>query len=161
MSKLVTVDIADMQVSADPEVELITHSLGSCIGLAIWDPVVRVGGMLHYMLSDSKIAPERALVTPAMFADTGVPALFRASYRLGASKKRMIVKVAGGAKLFKTNDAMDVGRHNYVMLRRILWRNKIFIDGEHVRDCISRTMRLSIGTGYVTVENRKMGRIAI
>ena len=148
-------------VSDDPNAELITYSLGSCIGVAIWDSKVHVGGLLHYMLSDSKLSPDKAKANPAMFADTGIPLLFRSAYELGAVKRRLIVKVAGGAKLFDTSSSMDIGKHNYVMLRKIFWRNGVLIDGEHTGDHISRTMRLDLGTGRVTIENRKMRRIEI
>lgn len=156
-----TVDIADFKVSADPRVELITYSLGSCIGVSIWDPKVQVGGLLHFMLPDSKISPAKARQKPAMFADIAIPLLFRSAYELGAIKSRMVVKIAGGAKFFDTGPSMDVGKHNYVTLRKIFWRNGVLIEGEHIGDHISRTMRLDIATGQVTVENQKMGRIAI
>ncbi len=156
-----TVDIADFKVSADPHAELITYSLGSCIGLAIWDQEAHVGGLLHYMLSDSKVSPDKAKANPAMFADTGIPLLFRSAYEFGAVKKRLVIKVAGGAKLFDTTDAMNIGKHNYVMLRKIFWKNGVLIDSEHTCDHISRTMRLHLGTGRVTIENRRMGRIEI
>ena len=78
-------DSADFQVSNDPRVTLVTYSLGSCIGVAIWDPTARVSGILHYMLPDSSISPEKAKTGPAMFADTGIPRLFRDAYALGAA----------------------------------------------------------------------------
>lgn len=161
MGTTLVVDIADLKVSADPSTELITYSLGSCIGVAIWDPRAHVGGLLHYMLSDSRLSPEKAQDNPEAFADTGIPLLFRSAYELGAVKRRLIVKVAGGAALFNTGDSMNIGKHNYVMLRKIFWKNRVLIDGEHIGDHISRTMRLQVGTGCVTVENRKMGRIEI
>jgi chemotaxis receptor (MCP) glutamine deamidase CheD len=104
------VDIADLQVSKDPKADLVTYSLGSCIGVAIWDPEVRVGGMLHYMLPQSSISPEKAKANPAMFADTGIPQLFRSAYELGAIKKRMIVKVAGGSSLLDDNGTFNIGK---------------------------------------------------
>lgn len=161
MSNLIVVDIADLKVSADPAAELITYSLGSCIGVAIWDRVQRVGGLLHYMLADSKVSPERAQAAPAMFADTGIPRLFRAAYELGAAKGNLVVKVAGGSALFATTSTMDIGKHNYLMLRKIFWKNGVLIDGEHVGGSISRTMRLNVGSGRVTVENRKMGQVEV
>ena len=69
----IVVDIADFQVTSDPTCTLITYSLGSCVGVAIWDPQAHVGGLLHYMLPDSSIAPEKARLTPAMFADPPRP----------------------------------------------------------------------------------------
>ncbi|HOA74620.1 MAG TPA: chemotaxis protein CheD [Phycisphaerae bacterium] len=148
------VDIADMRVSRDPQVDLVTYSLGSCIGVAIWDPEVRVGGLLHYMLPQSSISPEKARTNPAMFADTGIPYLFRSAYELGAVKKRLIVKVAGGSSLLDDNGTFNIGKRNYIILRKIFWKNGILIDAEDVGGSISRTVRLEVGTGRVTVKNR-------
>ncbi|MBI4719463.1 MAG: chemotaxis protein CheD [Planctomycetes bacterium] len=148
------VDIAAMQVSADQRVVLVTYSLGSCIGVTIWDPVVHVGGMLHYMLPESALAPEKARSNPAMFADTGIPALFRAAYALGADKKRLVVKVAGGSQLLDDNGTFNIGKRNYVALRKIFWKNGVLIGAEDVGGSISRTVRLRIHDGRVTITNR-------
>jgi chemotaxis protein CheD len=148
------VDIADLRVSRDPQVDLVTYSLGSCIGVAIWDPEVRVGGLLHYMLPQSSISPEKARSNPAMFADTGIPHLFRSAYELGAVKKRLIVKVAGGSSLLDDNGTFNIGKRNYIILRKIFWKNGILIDAEDVGGSISRTVRLEVATGRVTVKNR-------
>lgn len=148
------VDIADHRVSADPRDVLLTYSLGSCIGLAIWDPHVQVGGMIHYMLPESSLSPDKAKANPSMFADTGIPALFRAIYELGAVKKRMVIKVAGGSQLLDDNGTFNIGKRNYVMLRKIFWKNGILIDAEDVGGSVSRTMRLNIDTGRVTLKIR-------
>ena len=148
------VDIADLAVSNDPRVSLITYSLGSCIGLSIWDPVVKVAGLLHFMLPESSIAPEKAKANPGMFCDTGVPRLFRAAYELGAEKHRLIVKVAGGSQLLDDRGTFNIGKRNYLALRKIFWKNGVLIDGEDVGGALSRTMRVEIGTGIVTVKTR-------
>jgi chemotaxis protein CheD len=148
------VDIADLKVARDPHVDLVTYSLGSCIGVVIWDPEVRVGGLLHYMLPQSSISPEKARANPAMFADTGIPQLFRSAYELGAVKKRLIVKIAGGSSLLDDNGTFNIGKRNYIILRKIFWKNGILIDAEDVGGSISRTVRLQVGTGRVTVRNR-------
>ena len=150
----VVVDMADLGVSDDPRVDLLTYSLGSCMGVAIWDPKARVGGLLHYMLPESSIAPEKAQGNPAMFADTGVPALFHALCELGAVKDRIVVKVAGGSSLLDDNGMFNIGQRNYLMLRKLFWRNGIQIVAEHVGGSLSRTLRLSIGAGRVTIKNR-------
>lgn len=150
----VVVDIADFQVSADSAAELVTYSLGSCIGVSIWDPEARVGGMLHYMLPQSTISPEKARTNPAMFADTGIPMLFRAAYELGAVKKRLIVKIAGGSSLLDDNGTFNIGKRNYIILRKIFWKNGVLIDAEDVGGSISRTLRLQVGSGRVTIRNR-------
>jgi chemotaxis protein CheD len=150
----VVVDIADLAVSADPTATLITYSLGSCIGLAIWDPVAHVGGMLHYMLPDSELSPEKAQSAPAMFCDTGVPKLFRAAYTLGAVKGRLVIKVAGGSQLLDDNGTFNIGKRNYLALRKIFWKNGIMIKAEHVGGSLSRTLKLEVGSGVVTIRSR-------
>ena len=150
----VVVDIADLQVSADPRTDLVTFSLGSCVGVSIWDSEAKVGGMLHYMLPESTISPEKAKLNPAMFGDTGIPALFRAAYELGAVKKRLIVKVAGGSSLLDDNGTFNIGKRNYILLRKIFWKNGVLIEAEDVGGAVSRTMRLSIGSGRVSIKNR-------
>ena len=92
-----TVDIADMKVTNQPGDVLVTYALGSCLGIAIHDPLTSVGGLLHVMLPLSTIDPNKAKNNPYMFVDTGVPKLFLAAYQAGAKKERLIVKVAGGA----------------------------------------------------------------
>ena len=148
------VDIADLVVSKDPRRPLITYSLGSCIGVAIWDPVARVAGLLHYMLPESSISPEKAKNNPAMFCDTAVPKLFKAAYELGATKRRLVVKVAGGSQLLDENGTFNIGKRNYLAIRKIFWKNGILIDGESVGGSISRTMRIDVATGAVTLKTR-------
>ncbi len=148
------VDIADLRVASDPRTTLVTYSLGSCIGVAIWDPKVCVGGMLHYMLPDSSLSPDKAKAKPAMFADTGIPALFRATYELGARKKNLIIKVAGGSQLLDDNGTFNIGKRNYIMLRKIFWKNGVLIGAEDVGGSISRTLRLDLDTGRFTIKSR-------
>lgn len=147
-------DIADFQVSDDPRATLVTYSLGSCIGVVIWDPRAQVGGMLHYMLPDSSLSPDKAKANPAMFADTGVPRLFRSAYELGAVKNNLIVKVAGGSQLLDDNGVFNIGKRNYVMLRKIFWKNGILIDSEDTGGSVSRTLRLEVDTGRLTLKSR-------
>ena len=161
MGTTFNISIAELKVSADPNTQMIAHSLGSCIGVAIWDRTNRVGGLLHYLLSDSKRSPDKAKDTPAMFADTGIPLLFRSAYELGAVKRRLVIKVAGGASLFNSIAAMDIGKNNYIMLRKIFWKNGVLIDAEHIGGSFSRTMKLELANGRVTISNRTMGQIEI
>ena len=150
----VVVDIADYAVTGESGASLITYSLGSCIGMTIWDPQAHVGGMIHYMLPESSLSPEKAKANPAMFADSGIPIMFRAAYKLGAEKKRMIVKVAGGSQLLDDKGTFNIGKRNYVMLRKIFWENGILIDAEDVGGSVSRTLRMDVNTGRVTIKNR-------
>ena len=148
----VVVGVADMKVSDQTEVILVTHCLGSCIGVAVYDPVARAGGLLHYMLPESKIDHEKAKSAPLMFADTGIPLLFKACYKLGAKKSRMIIKVAGGSQIMDPSGVFDIGRRNYVALRKIFWRNNVMIDAEDVGGHSNRTMRLSVASGVLSIK---------
>ena len=148
------VDIAAFKVTNEPATDLVTYSLGSCIGVTLWDPEALVGGMLHYMLPEASLSPEKAKANPAMFGDTGIPALFRAAYALGAEKKRLIVKVSGGSNLLDDKGTFNIGKRNYIMLRKLFWKNGILIDAEQVGGSISRTLRLTVQTGRVTIKSR-------
>lgn len=152
------IDIADQHVTDDPGETLVTHSLGSCIGLVIWDPVVHVGGMLHYMLPESSLAPEKAKANPSMFADTGVPLLFKSAYALGAQKQRLVVKVAGGASLLDEKGTFNIGKRNHVMLQKLFWKNGVLVQAEEVGGAISRTVRLDVGSGRVTISSQNKVR---
>ena len=131
----------------------MAYALGSCLGVAVYDPSTGVGGLLHVMLPSSAIDPEKAALTPSMFVDTGVPRLFRECYKLGAQKERMVVKVAGGAaaQAAGTPDPFQIGKRNLIMLRQLLWKNGVLLRGYDVGGTRSRTMALDIGTGAVTV----------
>lgn len=148
----VIIGIADMKVSDDPDVTLVTYSLGSCIGVAVYDAVARVGGILHYMLPESDVNPVRAKTNPYMFADTGIPMLFKSCYKLGAVKRQMIVKVAGGSQVMDESRVFNIGKRNYAALRKIFWRNNILIDAEDVGGTVNRTMRLNIATGETALK---------
>lgn len=156
----IVVDIADMAVSKDAADTLITFSLGSCIGVTVWDPVAKVGGMLHFMLPEASVSPEKAKTSPAMFCDTGVPLLFRSAYQLGAVKNRMVVKIAGGSQLLDERGTFNIGKRNYVALRKLFWQNGVLINREDVGGSISRTLRLSVGTGDVLLKTRS-GEVAL
>jgi chemotaxis protein CheD len=75
-----------MRVARASGDEIVTYALGSCLGITVYDPVARVAGMLHVMLPLSTIAPDKAVVNPYMFVDTGVPKLFFETYKAGAAK---------------------------------------------------------------------------
>lgn len=149
------VGIADMKISAQAEDTLITYALGSCLGITIYDPVAKVGGLLHIMLPDSSINREKAAGNPYMFVDTGVPQLFKACYRAGAQKERLVLKVAGGAALSKRSgedDQFNIGKRNFLMLRKLLWKNNVLIKSQDVGADYSRTMSLEIASGDVLIK---------
>lgn len=146
------IGVADMQVSDNSADVLVTYSLGSCIGVVIFDEVARVGGILHYMLPDSSMDKEKASRKPYMFADTGIPRLFKHSYQLGAQKNRIRVYVAGGAEILDQKGFFNIGKRNYMALKKIFFKNNVLIDRENVGGNVNRTVRLDIGTGDIYVK---------
>jgi chemotaxis protein CheD len=150
---LVTVGMSDLKISRAAGEILVTYALGSCIAVVAWDPVHRVGGMIHYMLPQSSVAPEKAERTPAMFADTGVPLLFHGLYAEGCTKRGLVVKVIGGSSFQEGPGAFDVGRRNYVIIRQMLWKAGVLVAAEDVGGSKSRTAKLHVGSGLVTVRS--------
>jgi len=148
----IIVDVADMKVSNDSDAVLITYSLGSCIGVAVYDNVARVGGLLHFMLPESSLDPEKARRNPCMFADTGIPCMFKAAYELGAKKQRMKVIVIGGSQILDQKGFFNIGKRNGMALRKIFYRNNVIIDSRDVGGTRSRTVRLFIKTGDVLIK---------
>ena len=150
-----TVDIADMKIATTPGDVLVTYALGSCLGIAIHDPVTSVGGLLHVMLPLSTIDPSKAKANPDMFVDTSVPKLFLACYQAGAKKERLVVKVAGGACTGRGDreDHFQIGHRNMLILRKVLWKSGVLLSAAEVGGTIARTMSLEVGSGNVTLRS--------
>ncbi len=148
------VGVSDMKLSNSPGDLVITHALGSCIGIAIHDPVAQVGGILHYMLPLSKVDREKSEKNPYMFGDTGIPELFTAAYGLGATKDNLRVIMAGGAEVFEKKDFFAIGKRNIVIARKMFWKNNVLISAEHVGGSIPRTLYLEVGSGYTWMTSR-------
>jgi chemotaxis protein CheD len=153
-----TVGVSDMNLSAHTGDMIVTHALGSCIGVAVYDPSACIGGILHYMLPLSTVDVEKATANPYMFGDTGIPAFFFEAYKMGAKKENMRIVMAGGAQVFEKQDFFDIGKRNIVIARKLFWKNNIMIDAEHVGGNIPRTLYLEIGSGrtWITTRGKKI-----
>ena len=106
MSEVIKVGMADLNICKAPDV-ITTLGLGSCIGLVFYDPVSKVGGMVHYMLPDSTKVRNNSNI--AKFGDTGIQELYKRVIAAGAHKSRMVAKIAGGAKMFEVSGLSEVG----------------------------------------------------
>ena len=146
------IGISDLKVTNNPADSMITYALGSCIAVAVYDPAAKVGGLLHFMLPDSTLDAAKAKEAPGMFADTGIPLLFKSCYGMGADKKRMVVKVAGGASILDESNFFRIGQKNIMAMRKLFWRNNILIDAEDTGKNFNRTVRLDVGTGRVFIK---------
>ncbi len=149
----ITIDISDMKLSNKREDVLVTYSLGSCVGLTLFDPIAGVGGMIHCMLPLSKIDPEKAKLKPYMFVDTGVAAMLGELYAMGATRQNIVAKVAGAGSPLGREETFRIGQRNYTILRKFLWKNNILIDKEDVGGSKARTLYLYMESGKTTVKS--------
>lgn len=148
----IVVDIADMKIGSGKGDEVVTYALGSCIGVAIYDPVSQVGGMLHFMLPEASLNPHKARENPYMFADTGIPLLFRAAYKQGAVRSRLQIKLAGGANVMDSSNFFNIGKRNYLAARKLLYKNNLLITSELVGGMSGKTMRMRLEDGQVEIK---------
>lgn len=148
----VVVGVGDMGVSNNPSITLSTYALGSCVAVVAYDPVAKAGGLLHMMLPDSSISPEKALAQPAMFADTGLPLLFRAVAGVKCELSRLRIFVAGGASVLCTVDNFKIGERNIRATADFLSRNGFIVRQSAVGGTINRTVHLNVGTGEISMK---------
>ena len=106
MGNVIKVGMADLNIAKAPD-SLTTLGLGSCIGLTLYDPIAKVGGLVHYMLPDSTKLKNNSNI--AKFGDTGIRELYNKMIANGASPSRMVAKIAGGAKMFEVSGLSNVG----------------------------------------------------
>ena len=148
----VIIGISDANVSNNPQDILETLSLGSCIGVCLYDPTTTIGGMLHYQLPSSTMNPGRAKQNPLMFADTGMKLLIDKILAMGANKKQLQVKIAGGATMDTGPNGFDIGKRNYLAIKKVLWQHGMFIDAEDIGGSSPRNMYLEIADGTVKIK---------
>ncbi|MCE5243952.1 MAG: chemotaxis protein CheD, partial [Desulfobacteraceae bacterium] len=95
------------------------------------------------------------------FADTGISLLFRQSYQYGTKKDNIVVKAVGGAQILDENGVFNIGKRNYVAMRKIFWRNNVMIAAEHVGGSVNRTVRLEMSTGRVFIKVSGLGELEL
>ncbi len=146
------VGIGDFAVSDTAADTIVTHALGSCIAVCIWDRAARIGGLLHFLLPDAAINPARARVQPATFANTGLPLLFHAAYSLGLEKQRCRVRLVGGAEVTPLGGGLgDIGKRNLLAARSILWQNGLLIDTEVTGGAVPRNVAFRLSDGGIDI----------
>jgi chemotaxis protein CheD len=143
------VGIGDCRVESRRDVTLITYALGSCVAVVVHDAIAGVGGLLHFMLPESNLDPDKAHQNPYLFADTGIPLLFRSAYDLGADRRRIHITLAGGAQMMEADDHFNIGRRNCVAVRSILAQAGLMAQTEALAGSVSRTVRLDVSSGRV------------
>lgn len=147
----IVVGVADLAVTRDPKKSIVTYALGSCIGVTLYDPIAKVGGMLHFMLPESTVSQDKAAANPAMFGDLGIPLLHQKMLEAGAKKERLIVCAAGGAEVLADDGHFRIGNRNRTILRKILWKLNLLLSAEDTGGQNSRTLALRIEDGAISM----------
>ncbi len=147
MAETIKVGIADLNVCTPPNL-ITTIGLGSCVGIAIRDKTTKVGGLVHVMLPSSQEVKSNSNV--AKFADTGIPELVSRLEKMGASRTRMVAKIAGGAKMFAFQSKTElaaVGERNVEATKKALAALRIPIIAEDTGENYGRTVTFNPETG--------------
>lgn len=153
MGKVIKVGMADLNICKAPDT-ITTLGLGSCIGLTFYDPVTKVGGMVHYMLPDSTKVRNNSNI--AKFADTGINDLLKRVIAAGANKGRLVAKIAGGAKMFEVSGLSEVGNigeRNAEAAKMILKQLGIRLVAEDTGLNYGRTVELHCDTGEFYIKS--------
>lgn len=148
----IIVQVSDARISSDPASVLVTYSLGSCIAVAVYDPALPLGGMIHFQLPESSMDPERARKDPFMFADSGLEVLLNKMVQMGGSKSRFIVKIAGGASMKTGPKGFDIGKRNFLAVRKVFWQHGLLLKGQDCGGSVPRNLYLRIQDGAVVVK---------
>lgn len=153
---MIVIGMADYAVTRSPE-KLTTLGLGSCVGIALYDPVTKIGGMIHIMLPTIENA--RFTDNRAKFADSGIHFLVEEMIRIGASRRRMVAKIAGGAKMFSFNSDvnLNIGERNIQATKVVLAEMKVPIIAEDVGKNYGRTVVLDTDTGVYYIKSAIKG----
>ncbi len=157
MAELIKVGMADYKVGREPA-SLISYGLGSCVGIALFDPVNKIGGLAHIMLPDSTQA--RSTENPAKFADTCLPLMLDDLVRMGALRSRLQAKIAGGAQMFtfaNATDIMRVGERNSETVRAVLKKLDLRLIAEDCGGNYGRTVELKLDSGVFRIKTIDKG----
>ena len=146
------VGMADLMVSQDQNLVLNTFPLGACLGIAIYDPAAKVGGVLHSMLPDSSIDPHRAATRPGMFLDTGLALLLKHAANLKSNPANLLIYVAGGSEVMDETACFNIGKRNFDVLAGLLERHGLKIHASDVGGLTNRTMQLKLANGEVRLK---------
>lgn len=152
MGNMIKVGMADLKVCKCPDA-LTTLGLGSCVGVALYDPVTKVSGLLHCMLPDSTQFRNNSNI--AKFADTGIDELIHQMRMLGANENRLVAKIAGGAQMFankSNNDSLRVGERNSIAVKEKLKSLHIRLLSEDCGQNFGRTVEFYSETGDYVIK---------
>ncbi|MEX0792037.1 MAG: chemotaxis protein CheD [Pirellulaceae bacterium] len=146
-AKLIRVAMSGIGYAAGDEV--LETLLGSCLGIAIWCPISKRGGLAHAMLPDSL----GHQTMPGRFIDTAIPVMLQELESHGAKRRCLVAKLCGGANMFPTQGkGLDVGQRNHAAAKELLASLRIPVQGEHVGGGAGRVIRFDVSDGSIQVQ---------
>lgn len=151
MSNIITVGLGEIKLSREPDDILVAYGLGSCVGIGMYDPVVRVAGLLHAMLPSH---PDGSTEQSAKYVDSGIVALVAEMLFAGAERKRIVVRMAGGANMLTSpefSQTLNIGTRNVEAACAALEELNLKLAGLEVGGYIGRTVRFYAADGRMTI----------
>lgn len=148
----IVVGIADMKIARQQGM-LITYALGSCIGICLYDPVIKLGALIHIMLP---LNMETARAHPFKYADTGIQQTLQKMQSMGANLSRVTAKIAGGAKMFEMqgDGALgNIGHRNSESVKMVLRKAGVRLVREEVGGTVARTLLFDVATGQACIRS--------
>lgn len=155
---VIKVGMADLNIACVPD-QLKTIGLGSCVGIVLYDPMQKIGGMAHVMLPTSELSREKDF-NPAKYADTAIPLLIQKMSAKGAHVNRMKAKLAGGAQMFsfhQSSEAMRIGPRNVKACEQMLGSLNIQILAAETGGSHGRTIGFNVQTGILSIRTVNQG----
>lgn len=153
-SEMIKIGIADYNYTKSPNI-LTTLGLGSCLGITFYDPINKVGGLVHIMLPSSEQI--RNNTNKAKFADTGIECLLQDMLKEGVKRSSLKCKIAGGAQMFsfygKGNNVLKIGERNVIEAKKVLKELDIPIVAEDTGGNYGRTIELDCDTGMLMIKS--------
>ena len=154
----IIVGIGEYAVSSQPGIVIKTLALGSCVAIIVYAPKFSAAGMAHVALPDSSIGSDRTKTLPAYFADSAIPNLIGDFKKLGITKSSDLqIKLTGGAAIMDPNGTFNIGKRNVLAIRKILWKYRLGARKEDVGKDFSRSVKILVDTGVVTISSPRKG----
>ncbi len=148
----ILVGIGGIAISNTPGKSIKTLALGSCVGVLIYCPHLKIAGLVHVALPASKIFEEKSKKLPGYFADTGVRELIKEFKNRGVKAPgELVVKMVGGANVMDPDNVFNIGKRNALSVKKNLWKNKLSLSGEDIGGAHSRTVWIEVDTGSVFI----------
>lgn len=152
MSTNVNVGIGDVKFGTHPMI-LETRGLGSCVGVTMYDPTKKIGGLAHIMLPNSNPSETITDTTKLRYANYALPFMVGKMILMGCFKENIVGKLVGGASMFKRNSpTLDIGKKNIEAVRKFFHENSLSIVSQHVEGVVGRSLFFDLNNGKVFIK---------